>query len=60
VAQLRDRYGNGYQQLIDTEESVGKMQIELENLKPTLVIKSKEVDEQAKVVAGESEIAEKE
>ena len=60
VAQQRDRYGNGYQQLITTEESVGKMSIELENLKPQLVIKSKEVDEQAKVVEAESAIAEKE
>lgn len=60
VAQLRDRYGNGYKQLISTEESVGKMSVELENLKPQLVIKSKEVDEQAKVVEAESAIAEKE
>ena len=60
VAQQRDRYGNGYQQLITTEESVGKMSIELENLKPQLVVKSKEVDEQAKVVEAESAIAEKE
>jgi len=36
--------------LISTEESVGKMQIALEELKPQLVIKSKEVDEQAKIV----------
>ena len=60
VAQLRDRYGNGYKQLISTEESVGKMSVELENLKPQLVVKSKEVDEQAKVVEAESAIAEKE
>jgi len=43
-----------------TEESVGKMQIALEELKPQLVIKSQEVDEQAKVVEAESAIAEKE
>ena len=43
-----------------TEENVGKMQVELENLKPQLVVKSKEVDEQAKVVEAESSIAEKE
>lgn len=36
------------------------MQIELENLKPQLVIKSGEVDAQATVVAAESAIAEKE
>ena len=45
VAQQRDRYGNGYKQLILTEESVGKMRVELENLQPQLVVKSKEVDE---------------
>lgn len=60
VAQQRDRYGNGYKQLIATEESVGAMQVNLENLKPQLVVKSKEVDEQAKVVEAESAIAEKE
>ena len=36
------------------------MQVELEDLKPMLVVKSKEVDEQAKVVEAESAIAEKE
>jgi len=36
------------------------MQVELENLKPQLVVKSKEVDEQAKVVEAESAVAEKE
>ena len=60
VAQQRDRYGNGYNQLISTEESVGKMQTELENLKPQLVVKSKEVDEQAQVVEAENSIAEAE
>lgn len=60
VAQQRDRYGNGYQQLITTEESVGKMQVELENLKPQLVVKSKEVDDKAKIVEAESAVAEKE
>lgn len=60
VAQQRDRYGNGYNQLIMTEESVGKMQIALEELKPQLVVKSQEVDEQAKVVEAESAVAEKE
>ena len=60
VAQQRDRYGNGYNQLIMTEESVGKMQIALEELKPQLVVKSQEVDEQAKVVEAESAVAGKE
>jgi len=59
-AQQRDRYGNGYNQLIATEDSVGSMQVNLENLKPQLVVKFKEVDEQAKVVEAESAIAEKE
>ena len=36
------------------------MQKNLEDLKPQLVVKSKEVDEQAKVVEAESAIAEKE
>jgi len=36
------------------------MQVELEDLKPMLVVKSKEVDEQAKIVEAESAIAEKE
>lgn len=36
------------------------MQIELENLKPQLVIKSGEVDAQAKIVEAESAVAEKE
>jgi dynein heavy chain len=43
-----------------TEESVGKMQIELENLKPELIIKSKEVDEKAAIVGAETAIAAKE
>lgn len=59
VAQQRDRYGNGYNQLVATEASVGKMQEELEALKPQLVVKSAEVDEQAKVVEAESVEAEK-
>ena len=36
------------------------MQIALEELKPQLVVKSQEVDEQAKVVEAESAVAEKE
>ena len=60
VARQRDRYGNGYNQLIMTEESVGKMRIALQELKPQLVVKSKEVDEQAQIVQKESAIAEQE
>lgn len=57
VAQQRDRYGNGYLQLINTEENVGKMQKELEDLQPMLVIKAKEVDEKAVVVEQENAVA---
>ena len=36
VREQRDRYANGYECLIKTEESVSQMQIDLEDLKPRL------------------------
>ena len=54
----RDKYLNGYDCLIATEESVGKMQIELEAKQPLLIEKSKEVEIQAVVVEKEAIAAE--
>ena len=41
---MKEKYSNGYACLIKTEEDVGKMQIELEDMKPKLIEKSAEVD----------------
>lgn len=54
----RDKYLNGYDCLIATEESVGRMQEELEAKKPLLIEKSKEVDIQAVEVEKEANAAE--
>ena len=56
---LKDKYANGYDCLIKTEEDVGKMEIELTNMKPMLIEKSKEVDAQAAIVEKETVEAEK-
>jgi dynein heavy chain len=56
---LKEKYSNGYACLIKTEEDVGKMQIELEDMKPKLIEKSAEVDAQAAVVEKETIEAEK-
>ena len=45
VAQLRDRYSNGYDCLIGTENKVNVMQKELEDLQPILVETGKETEE---------------
>jgi dynein heavy chain len=37
IMALKDRYGNGYDCLIDTEKNVTKMKQELEDLQPVLV-----------------------
>jgi len=44
IMTLKNRYSNGYQCLIETENSVGKMQIELEAMQPKLIETSKEVE----------------
>jgi len=59
VQELRDKYANGYDCLIRTEESVGKMEEELIEMKPQLIEKSKEVDAQAEIVEKETVEAEK-
>lgn len=43
VTQQRDRYKNGYETLINTEQKVGDMRAYLEDLQPKLVIKAEEV-----------------
>lgn len=58
VHALKEKYSNGYDCLIATEESVGKMQIELEAKKPMLEIKSKEVAIQAEDVEKQAVAAE--
>lgn len=40
VKQNRDRYANGYDTLISTEQKVGDMRIVLEDMQPKLVIKA--------------------
>lgn len=44
VKTLKDRYTNGYNTLIETENKVGAMREQLEALQPQLVTKSKEVE----------------
>jgi dynein heavy chain len=55
----RDKYLNGYDCLIATEESVGKMQLTLEAKQPMLIEKSKEVEIQAVEVEKQAVAAEK-
>lgn len=55
---LKEKYSNGYDCLIATEESVGRMQEELEAKKPMLEEKSKEVAIQAVEVEKEAVAAE--
>jgi len=63
VHALKEKYSNGYDCLIATEESVGRMQEELEAKKPMLEEKSKEVAIQAveveKQAVAAEEVAEK-
>jgi len=51
---LRNRYGNGYDCLVDTESKVSIMQKELEDLQPILIQSKKEADEQLIVVNRET------
>jgi len=59
ISTLRDKYKNGYNILIETEGKVGEMQEQLEAMKPQLIEKSKEVEEQATKVEAEAGEAEK-
>lgn len=56
---LKNRYGNGYDCLVQTEEKVNVMQKELEELQPILVVEGKKADEQLVVVKREAEAANK-
>lgn len=47
---LKNRYENGYNCLIKTEQDVGKMQIELEAMQPELIASSEEVERQTVIV----------
>ena len=44
VKTLKDRYTNGYNTLIATEEKVGTLREELEAKQPLLIVKSEEVE----------------
>lgn len=47
---LKNRYENGYNCLIRTEQDVGKMQVELEAMQPELIASSEEVEKQTVIV----------
>jgi len=59
IMALKDRYGNGYECLVQTEEKVNVMQKELEDLQPVLEVEGKKADEQLVVVTREAEAANK-
>jgi len=59
VKNLKDRYGNGYECLIQTESSVNIMEKELVDLQPILVQKGKETEEKLVIVTKETEAADK-
>jgi len=58
VTQQKDRYKNGYETLITTEQKVGQMREYLEDLQPKLVIKAEEVGQQTVIVEKEASEAE--
>ena len=47
---LKNRYENGFNCLIKTEQDVGKMQVELEAMQPELIVRSEEVEKQTLIV----------
>jgi dynein heavy chain len=59
VKNLKDRYSNGYDCLIQTESSVNIMEKELVDLQPILVQKGKETEEKLVIVTKETEAADK-
>jgi hypothetical protein len=59
VKALQEKYGNGYECLINTENNVSKLEKMLEEKKPVLIETSKEVDKQAAIVEKETIEAEK-
>lgn len=56
---LKNRYGNGYECLVNTERNVTVMQQQLTDLQPILVAKGKETEEQLIIVSRETEAADK-
>jgi dynein heavy chain len=60
IMDLKNRYSNGFDCLVETESKVGKMQKELEDLQPILIQTGKETEEKLKVVASETETADRE
>jgi len=57
IMTLKDKYANGYDTLIRTEENVNVMKQELIDLQPMLVTKQKEVSEQKVIVQEKTEAA---
>lgn len=57
ISDLRERYANGYDCLINTEASVNTMQAELEAKQPKLKETAKEVEEQTAIVEKETAAA---
>jgi hypothetical protein len=56
---LKNRYSNGYDCLIDTEQKVNKMQKELEEMQPLLIEAGKETAIKLEKVSKETEAADK-
>ena len=56
---LKNRYANGYDCLVDTEQKVNIMQKELEDLQPVLIETGKQTAEKLIVVTQETEAADK-
>jgi dynein heavy chain len=59
IKTLKDRYTNGYNTLIETENKVGTMREQLEALQPQLIEKSKEVEVKSTEVEAATIAAEK-
>jgi dynein heavy chain len=59
IMNLKNRYGNGYECLVNTEKNVTVMQQQLTDLQPILVSKGKETEEQLIIVSKETEAADK-
>ena len=59
VKTLKDRYTNGYNTLIATEEKVGTLREELEAKQPLLIVKSEEVEKKTVEVEAATIAAEK-
>jgi len=59
IANLKDRYANGFDCLVETETKVNTMQKQLEDLQPVLVQTGKETDAKLIIVTKETEEADK-